>query len=450
MDGRSTWVVRLPSGWSTPRLDNFTQSMPGSSTASFVGNPSGGGLAMVVLRANLAELEQLLVRNPGAKYVEQDTQMWKVGGRPPAGAAADRRTSQQQAPSLGAAGVTLNPKSWGLDRIDARSGLDGSYTYPAPAGAGVHVYMLDTGILTTHQDFGGRAVPTLESLGRRVVCKRTNDHCARDRDGHGTHTAATVAGSAYGVAKSATVHAVKVLDDSGSGTWSNFLAAIDWVVTSGQRPAVISASLGGPGQLQSVGDAIRTAAAAGVTVVVAAGNDGADACSTTPAFAAAAVAVGSTDRSDARSAFSNVGSCVDLFAPGSSITSAGIASTTASAVMSGTSMACPHVSGAAALLLGQDSSLLPVDVVALLRSRATHAAIQDVGAGSANLLLYTGSLAGTGAATSNATGNAKAVPTNNAATATATNATGNSAAAPTNNATTAATPQTNTAATPMR
>merc|ERR1711937_606060 len=175
--------------------------------------------------------------------------------------------------------------------------------------------------------------------------------CARDAQGHGTHCAGTIGGAQYGVAKGATIHAVKVLSDSGSGSFSWFVEALDWVVTKGQRPAVFSASLGGSRNIGFVETAIDRATAAGVVVVVAAGNDNMDACSFSPAHVGSAITVGATRSDDNRAWYSNHGSCLDIFAPGSSITSAGVSSDSASATMSGTSMACPHVAGAVVVVV---------------------------------------------------------------------------------------------------
>merc|ERR1719414_762486 len=167
--------------------------------------------------------------------------------------------------------------SWGLDRVDDRVGLDNSYAAPSLTnqGAGVHVFVADTGIRTTHQDFGNRALPTLEVLSSTVKeCDPDDTDCAFDRNGHGSHCAGTVGGTRYGVAKAATLHAVKVLADSGGGSFSWIIKAIEWVVEKGQKPAVMSMSLGGFGSMSSVNRAIDAAVEAGVVVVVAAGNDG--------------------------------------------------------------------------------------------------------------------------------------------------------------------------------
>jgi len=256
--------------------------------------------------------------------------------------------------------------SWGLDRIGV--------PHPTRTGSGVHVYVLDTGVHTTHEDFEGRAIPTFEAgrngrFGRefRRVCDPTDSNCAKDRQGHGTHCAGTVASKTYGVAKEATIHAVKVLGDDGSGQLSWMIDAMDWVTRHATKPAVISMSLGGKGGSKVEEAAVKRAVDAGITVVVAAGNDNDNACRYSPAFVKDAITVGATSSGDARASYSNFGSCVQIYAPGTNIKSLWHAGSSFSSSMptktiSGTSMACPHVSGAAALLLGEDASLTPAKV----------------------------------------------------------------------------------------
>merc|ERR1719251_826328 len=212
--------------------------------------------------------------------------------------------------------------------------------------------------------------------------------CAVDRDGHGTHCAGSAAGATFGVAPSAAVRSIKVLGDNGSGSWSWSYAALDWLATSNTRPAVASMSLGGPGTQQGMKDAVDAAVNAGVTVVVAAGNENSNACSFSPAFIPSAVTVGSTDSTDTRSYFSNYGECVDIWAPGSSVLSAGITSDTATATFSGTSMACPHVSGGAALVLEADPSKKSAAVIAELLETAVWDALSGLKTGDTNALLY--------------------------------------------------------------
>ncbi|MBT2414132.1 S8 family peptidase [Streptomyces sp. ISL-12] len=276
-------------------------------------------------------------------------------------------------------GTQRNPPSWGLDRVDQRSlPLDRRYTAPGSGGKGVTVYVIDTGVRTSHRDFGGRA-----SSGRDFVDR---DRTAQDGNGHGTHVAATAAGSAYGVAKKARVVAVRVLDDQGAGTTARVIAGIDWVTKHARKPAVANLSLGGP-RNSRLDAAVRASIASGVTYTVAAGNSGRPASGYSPAGLPQAVTVGATDRNDTRAAFSNYGAAVDLFAPGVSVTSASRASDTARATASGTSMAAPHVAGAAALYLTAHPRAKPAQVAKALVSEAVSGKVSGRGTGSPDRLL---------------------------------------------------------------
>jgi subtilisin family serine protease len=271
-----------------------------------------------------------------------------------------------------------NPPSWGLDRVDQRSlPLQGAYTYPSTAAA-VHAYVIDTGIRLSHSAFGGRA-----TSGFDAIDGGTADDC----DGHGTHVAGTIGGAQYGVAKEVQLVAVRVLDCGGSGTAAGVIAGINWVTANAIRPAVANMSLGGPTST-ALDNAVTDSIDSGVTHVLAAGNSAATACTTSPARTPDAITVGATTRTDARSAFSNFGGCLDLFAPGSGITSAYVTSDTAAATASGTSMASPHVAGAAALLHAANPPQTPPHVAEALHPNATPDVVTSPGTGSPNLLLF--------------------------------------------------------------
>ncbi|MFF2328142.1 MULTISPECIES: S8 family peptidase [unclassified Streptomyces] len=276
------------------------------------------------------------------------------------------------------ADATQYSPTWGLDRVDqANLPLSGSYTYSTTA-SNVTAYIIDTGIRITHGDFGGRA-----SYGYDFV---DNDSVASDCHGHGTHTAGTVGSGTYGVAKGVSLVAVRVLDCSGSGTTANVIAGYEWVAANAHRPAVANVSIGGTAT-DAKDAAVAGMVDAGVTVAVSAGNSSTSACNQSPAREPSVITVASTTSTDARSSFSNYGTCVDIFAPGSSITSLGYASDTATAVMSGTSMASPHVAGAAALYLATHPSASPAAVTAALKAKATSSVVTDAQTGSPNLLL---------------------------------------------------------------
>ncbi|MFC9620676.1 S8 family serine peptidase [Streptomyces sp. NPDC056930] len=272
-----------------------------------------------------------------------------------------------------------NPPSWGLDRIDqTETAGDNAYSYPDSAGEGVTAYVIDTGVRTTHNEFEGRAASGYDAVD--------NDDSADDGNGHGTHVAGTIAGATYGVAKKAKIVAVRVLDDSGSGTTEQVVAGIDWVTANHEGPSVANMSLGG-GADEALDAAVQKAIASGVTFAVAAGNESTDASESSPARVPEAITVASSTVDDEQSSFSNYGSIVDIYAPGSDITSSWNDSDDGSNTISGTSMATPHVVGAAAVYLSGHPDATPAEVATALTEGATPDAISDATEGTPNKLL---------------------------------------------------------------
>ena len=292
-----------------------------------------------------------LQHNPNVAYVEQDQEV--------------------------TLSTTQSGATWGLDRIDQRDlPLSTTYNY-TPTGSGVRAYIIDTGIRTTHTDFGGRASIGWDGIGDGST----------DCNGHGTHVAGTVGSTTYGVAKGVTLIGVRVFGCGNSGSTSTIIAGINWTAQNHIKPAVANMSLGG-GASTAMDDAVRGLINAGVVAVVAAGNENQNACNVSPARVAEAITVGATTSSDARSSFSNWGSCVDLFAPGSSIRSTWYTSTTATQLLDGTSMASPHVAGVAALYLQGAPTATHAVVANAIVTTTTANKVTSAGTGSPNRLLY--------------------------------------------------------------
>lgn len=296
-----------------------------------------------------------LQHNPNVAYIEQD--------------------------GIATTSTTQSNATWGLDRTDQRAlPLSTTYSY-VNTGAGVTAYIIDTGIKFNHTEFGARATSGYDAV---------DGGAADDCNGHGTHVAGTVGGSTYGIAKGVSLVGVRVLDCAGSGSWSGVIAGMDWVTANHVSPAVANMSLGG-GASTSVDDAATRMIASGVTTGIAAGNGnaggrGQDACKYSPARTPTAITVGATDKTDTKTSFSNYGACVDIFAPGLSITSAWYTSTTATNTISGTSMSTPHVVGVAALYLQSNPSASPATVGAALDANATQGIVKSSSTTKNNLL----------------------------------------------------------------
>ncbi|WP_322976469.1 S8 family peptidase [Acinetobacter pittii] len=274
--------------------------------------------------------------------------------------------------------TTQSNPDWGLDRIDQKNlPLDSAYSY-LQTGSGTTAYIVDTGILSTHQQFSGRVLSGYTAI--------SDGNGTSDCHGHGTHVAGTVGGSTYGVAKNVSLVPIRILGCDGSGASSNVIAGLDWILKNGKKPAVVNMSLGGEANA-SLDSAVENLFNNGYVMVVAAGNSNTDACSSSPARVSKAITVAATDSTDTRASYSNYGSCVDIFAPGSQINSSWIGSNTATKVLNGTSMATPHVVGVVAEMLQSTPTAAPQTISTNLLNQASNNVVKNP-SGSPNRLLY--------------------------------------------------------------
>ncbi|QQN38150.1 S8 family peptidase [Acinetobacter sp. CS-2] len=350
---KNQYIVVLQAGSDLPAQAAAAIAKQHGGQVLFTYNRAIRGFAVRIPEQATSAFLTAMQKNPQVSYVEEDTLM--------------------QANT-----ITQSNPVWGLDRIDQHNlPLSKSFSYNK-TGSAVNAYIVDTGILASHQEFNGRVQTGYSAIA--------DNNGTNDCNGHGTHVAGTVGGSTYGIAKNVGLVPVRVLDCAGSGAMSGVIAGLDWIIQNGRKPAVVNMSLGGSAY-STLDTAIDNLFNNGYVPVVAAGNANTDACTSSPARAGKAITVAATDSTDTRASYSNYGSCVDLFAPGSQITSAWIGSNSSAATASGTSMASPHVAGVVATLLENNSTATPQSITDQLLNQSTINLIQNP-MGSPNRLLY--------------------------------------------------------------
>jgi subtilisin family serine protease len=350
---KNQYIVVLQTGSDLPAQAAAAIAKQHGGQVLFTYNRAIRGFAVRIPEQATSAFLTAMQKNPQVSYVEEDTLM---------------QTNT----------ITQSNPVWGLDRIDQHNlPLSKSFNYNK-TGSGVNAYIVDTGILASHQEFNGRVQTGYSAIA--------DNNGTNDCNGHGTHVAGTVGGSTYGIAKNVGLVPVRVLDCAGSGAMSGVIAGLDWIIQNGRKPAVVNMSLGGSAY-STLDTAIDNLFNNGYVPVVAAGNSNTDACTSSPARAGKAITVAATDSTDTRASYSNYGSCVDLFAPGSQITSAWIGSNSSAATASGTSMASPHVAGVVATMLENNSTATPQSITDQLLNQSTINLIQNP-MSSPNRLLY--------------------------------------------------------------
>lgn len=349
------WVLVFHKGLSDARIKEIC----GDSCVA-AGHPDKGGMRFATVRSSESKLEELLASyGSDVELVQPDLRAFVIPEMP------EMQSSIQ------------SNDHWGLDRI----GL----TAETGTGTGVHVYVMDTGVRVSHQEFGGRAIPTLDTVSQenKVIECNGDPTCGGDWHGHGTHTAGTTGGNSYGVAKDAILHGMMVCCGPGTAIYNG----LDWIALNGIRPAITTMSLGMVGTDAAAQVAIDAVVDSGITIFVSAGNNNYETCTKTFGFTANSITVGASNEDDERARFSNFGACNDIYAPGTAILSASHADDENYRLMSGTSMATPMAAGVGAVLLAQDTSLTPAGVKSLLLSMATKDVLTDVTPEDPNLLL---------------------------------------------------------------